>query len=215
MGGQGSDRAAESMYAPTSRSARASTWSDETAKPSSDNSVAAYDWNSGRSSGCHGFRVFDKAVSSWFDIVSAEHGLTEDGKTVPPFIYCSFLYQRHIVPCIAIIPLSGRYISPASYSRGKSSRQAKKSTVHTTKSHHSQVHRRERRKFRKDPTQSRHHRNPGLYLSMDFAGWRHWQSLYFTSGGTNRNRGLHSNPLIGWLTRHFSGFGVVCRFCLS
>ena len=35
--------------------------------------------------GCHGFGVFDKAVSSWFENVSEEHGLTEVGKTVPPF----------------------------------------------------------------------------------------------------------------------------------
>ena len=35
--------------------------------------------------GYHGFGVFDKAVSSCFDNVSEEHGLTEDGNTVPPF----------------------------------------------------------------------------------------------------------------------------------
>ncbi len=29
--------------------------------------------------------VFDKAVSSSFDNLSEEHGLTEDGKTVAPF----------------------------------------------------------------------------------------------------------------------------------
>ena len=28
--------------------------------------------------------VFDKAVSSWFDDVSEEHGFTEDGKTLEP-----------------------------------------------------------------------------------------------------------------------------------
>ena len=39
-----------------------------------------------RSSGCHGFGVFDKAVSSCFDNVFEEHGLTEDGKTVAPRI---------------------------------------------------------------------------------------------------------------------------------
>ena len=39
-----------------------------------------------RNTGWHGFGVFDKAVSSWFDNVSEEHGLTEDGKTVPPFL---------------------------------------------------------------------------------------------------------------------------------
>ena len=36
-------------------------------------------------SGWHGLGVFDKAVSSWFDNMSEEHGLTEDGKTVAPF----------------------------------------------------------------------------------------------------------------------------------
>ena len=40
----------------------------------------------GRSSGCHGFGAFDKAGSSWFDAVSEEHGLTEDGETVAPII---------------------------------------------------------------------------------------------------------------------------------
>ena len=40
--------------------------------------------------GRHGFGVFDKAVSSWFDNVSEEHGLTEDGKTVPPIIRAFF-----------------------------------------------------------------------------------------------------------------------------
>ena len=35
--------------------------------------------------GWHGFGVFDKAVSSWVDDMPNEHGLTEDGKTVPPF----------------------------------------------------------------------------------------------------------------------------------
>ena len=35
--------------------------------------------------GWHGFVVFDKAVSSSFGNVPNEHGLTEDGKTVPPF----------------------------------------------------------------------------------------------------------------------------------
>ena len=38
-----------------------------------------------RNMGWHGFGVFDKAVSSWFDSVSEDHGLTEDGKTLPPF----------------------------------------------------------------------------------------------------------------------------------
>ena len=33
----------------------------------------------------HGFGVFDKAVSSLFDNVFEEHGITEDGKTVAPF----------------------------------------------------------------------------------------------------------------------------------
>ena len=35
--------------------------------------------------------VFDKAVSSWFDNASEEHGLTEDGKTVAPIFvaFCS------------------------------------------------------------------------------------------------------------------------------
>ena len=37
------------------------------------------------SRGCNGFGVFDKAVSSWIDNVSEEHGLTEDSKTVAPF----------------------------------------------------------------------------------------------------------------------------------
>ncbi len=37
-----------------------------------------------RNSGCHGFGVFDKAVSSSMDNVSEVHGLTENGKTVPP-----------------------------------------------------------------------------------------------------------------------------------
>ena len=32
------------------------------------------------------FGVFDKAVSSWFDDVSDEHGLTKDGKTVAAII---------------------------------------------------------------------------------------------------------------------------------
>ncbi len=35
--------------------------------------------------GCHGFGVLDKAMSSWFDNLSEEHGLTEHGKTVPRF----------------------------------------------------------------------------------------------------------------------------------
>ena len=35
--------------------------------------------------GWHGFGIFDKAVSLWFGNVPEEHGLTEDGKTVPPF----------------------------------------------------------------------------------------------------------------------------------
>ncbi len=35
--------------------------------------------------GWHSFGVFDKAVSSWCDNLPEEHGLTEDGKTVPPF----------------------------------------------------------------------------------------------------------------------------------
>ena len=39
--------------------------------------------------GYHGFGVFDKAVSSWFNNVFEEHGLTEDGKTVPPFLRLS------------------------------------------------------------------------------------------------------------------------------
>ena len=44
-----------------------------------------------RNLGCHGFGVFDKAVSSWFDNVSqVHHGLTDDGKTVPP-IFVVFL----------------------------------------------------------------------------------------------------------------------------
>ncbi len=34
--------------------------------------------------------VFDKAVSSSFDTVSKEHGLTEEGKTVAPFSRISF-----------------------------------------------------------------------------------------------------------------------------
>ena len=41
---------------------------------------------SGRKTGCHGFGVFDKAVSSWFEDASEEHGFTEDSKTVAPFI---------------------------------------------------------------------------------------------------------------------------------
>ncbi len=30
--------------------------------------------------------AFDKAVSSWFDNASEEHGLTDDGKTVAPIL---------------------------------------------------------------------------------------------------------------------------------
>ncbi len=46
---------------------------------------------SGRKKGCHGFGVFDKAVSSWFEDASEEHGFTEDGKTVAYMIsaFCS------------------------------------------------------------------------------------------------------------------------------
>ena len=47
-------------------------------------------WNyrqrDGRNSGCLGFTIFGKAVSSRFDKVSNEHGLNEDGKYVPPII---------------------------------------------------------------------------------------------------------------------------------
>ncbi len=51
-----------------------------------------------------------KGVSSWFDNVSEEHGLTEDGKTVPPFFWVSvtkaFRYRR------PNIPTSVRFIRP-------------------------------------------------------------------------------------------------------
>ena len=57
----------------------------ETSKLAKGNTVAPDERKSGQNSGWHGFGVFDKAVSSWFDNVSEEHGLTEDGKTVPPF----------------------------------------------------------------------------------------------------------------------------------
>ena len=57
---------------------------------------------SGQITGWHGFGVFDKAVSSWFDNVSEEHGITEDDKTVPPFSRVSvtkaFPYQQHKHP---------------------------------------------------------------------------------------------------------------------
>ncbi len=43
--------------------------------------------------GRHGFGVFDKAVASKFEILSEEHGLTEDGKTGPPFL-CVPFYRR-------------------------------------------------------------------------------------------------------------------------
>ncbi len=35
--------------------------------------------------GYHGLGIFDKAVSSSFDNISEERGLTEDGKAVAPF----------------------------------------------------------------------------------------------------------------------------------
>ncbi len=54
-------------------------------KQRTGNTVVLYRRKCDRNSGCHGFGVFDKAVSSWFDNVSEEHGLTEDGKTVAPF----------------------------------------------------------------------------------------------------------------------------------
>ena len=49
-------------------------------------SVMAHAATENRYLGCHGFGVFDKAVSSWFENISEEHGLTEDGKTVAPII---------------------------------------------------------------------------------------------------------------------------------
>ena len=45
--------------------------------------------------GWHGFGVFDKTVSSWFDNVPEEHGLTEDGKTLPPF-FRPFVFAPHL-----------------------------------------------------------------------------------------------------------------------
>ena len=67
----------------------------------------------GRNSGCHGFEVFDKAVSSWLDDASEEHGLTEDGKTVPP-IYQYIPFQTHFVPRNETILSSRRFIRPDS-----------------------------------------------------------------------------------------------------
>ena len=67
-----------------SRRANVISWSDEKTKQVSGNSVARYEPNNGRNTGFHGFGVFDKAVSSWLDNASEEHGLTEDGKTVAP-----------------------------------------------------------------------------------------------------------------------------------
>ena len=54
--------------------------------------------------GYHGFGVFDKAVSSWFDNVSEEHGLTEDGKTVPPTI-AAFCIKNTLSPATLTIYL--------------------------------------------------------------------------------------------------------------
>ena len=36
--------------------------------------------------GCHGFGIFDKAVSSWFDNVYGEHGLMVNGKEMSPLL---------------------------------------------------------------------------------------------------------------------------------
>ncbi len=59
-------------------------WPDGTAKLWPVNTVETYQRHSDPKTGCHGFGVFDKAVASWFDTISEEHGLTEDGKTVAP-----------------------------------------------------------------------------------------------------------------------------------
>ena len=74
--------------------------------------------------GWHGFGVFDKAVSSCLDNVSEEHGLTEDGKTVPPIgaALCSKStapqHRKHLIfmpfhqeprPPVAILNLDRRF----------------------------------------------------------------------------------------------------------
>ncbi len=45
--------------------------------------------------------VFDKAVSSWFDHLSEEHGLTEDGKTVAPF---PLIFSSQSIPLALWVP---------------------------------------------------------------------------------------------------------------
>ncbi len=65
-----------------------SPWPDETARQVDGEVIRFMGSQTAR---WHGFTVFGKAVSSSFDNVSEEHGLTEDGKTVPPVIaaFCS------------------------------------------------------------------------------------------------------------------------------
>ena len=48
------------------------------------NAVAPDERNREQNLGCHGFGVFDMAVSSWFDNMSEDYGFTEDGKTAIP-----------------------------------------------------------------------------------------------------------------------------------
>ena len=53
---------------------------------SSGNTFGTNRWNGTRNSGCHGFSVFDEAVSLRSDNASKEYGLTEDSKTVAPVL---------------------------------------------------------------------------------------------------------------------------------
>ena len=59
------------------------------------NNIEPFEWNSSQNSEWHGFGVFDKVVSSWFNNVPEEHGLTEDGKTVPPYSQISVPKALH------------------------------------------------------------------------------------------------------------------------
>ena len=61
-------------------------------------------WNRGRNSGCHGFGVFDKAVSLWFGTGFEEHSLTEDRKTVAPF-FTDFFIKSTSSPVIQTVQL--------------------------------------------------------------------------------------------------------------